>query len=81
MGEDFVLDDGGVLLDENVFDGEGGEFGEEDAAEGVGCAGVEAGEGEDGEVGGVFVEVDRDVLGRGDGEWLVVLLCSMKGWI
>lgn len=66
VGEDFVLDYGGVVVDEDVFDGEGGDFGEQDAAEGVGDGGVEAGEGEGGVVGGVGVEGDVEVLG-----WLV----------
>lgn len=35
MGEDFILDDGGVVLDVDSLDGERGNFGEEDAAEGV----------------------------------------------
>lgn len=41
MGEDFVLDDGGVVVDEDVFDGKGGDFGEEDAAEGICDGGVD----------------------------------------
>jgi len=36
VGEDFVGYDGGVIEDEDGFDCEGGDFGEEDAAEGVG---------------------------------------------
>jgi hypothetical protein len=40
VGEHFVLDDGRVHVDEDIFDGEGGDFGEEDAAEGVGYAGI-----------------------------------------
>ena len=64
VGEDLVLDDGGVVVDEDVFDGEGGDLGEQDAAEGVcdGC--VEAGEGEGGVVRGVGVEGDVEVLGE-----------------
>lgn len=27
VGEDFVLDDGSVVVDEDVFDGKGGDFG------------------------------------------------------
>lgn len=53
MGEHFVLDDGCVLGDEDIFDGEGGDFGEEDAAECVGDRGIDANEGE----GEVEVEV------------------------
>lgn len=48
MGENFVLDDGGVVVDEDVFDSEGRDFGEEDAAEGVGDGGVNIDEGEGG---------------------------------
>jgi len=62
VGENFVLDYRGVVVDEDVFDGEGGDFGEEDAAEGVCDRGVYAGEGEGGVVGGVGVEVDVEVL-------------------
>lgn len=63
MCQDLVLDDGGVLVDEHVFYGERGEFGEEDAAEGVGYGGVDADEGEDGFIGGVGVELDVEALG------------------
>jgi hypothetical protein len=62
VGEYFVLDDGRVLVDEDVFDGERGDLGEEDAAEGVGDGGVEAGEGEFGVVWGVLVELDVEGL-------------------
>jgi hypothetical protein len=62
VGEDLVLDDGGVVVDEDVFDGKGGDFGEQDAAEGVCDRGVEAGEGEGGVVRGVGVEGDVEVL-------------------
>jgi hypothetical protein len=36
VGEHFVVDDGGVIFDVDVFYGCGGDFGDEDAAEGVG---------------------------------------------
>lgn len=52
------------MVDEDVFDGEGGDFGEEDAAEGVGDGGVDADEGE-GEVERFLgVELDLEVLHR-----------------
>jgi hypothetical protein len=63
VGEDLVLDDGGVVVDEDVFDGEGGDLGEKDAAESVCDGGVEAGEGEGGVVWRVGVEGDVEVLG------------------
>lgn len=65
MGEDFVLDDGGVVVDEDVFDGEGGDFGQKNAAEGVGEGGVDTDKGEGGVVGGVLVELDLEVLVEG----------------
>jgi hypothetical protein len=64
MREHFVLDDGGVLVDEDVFDGESRDLGEENAAEGVGNRGVNAGERELGIVGLVRVEFDVEVLVR-----------------
>lgn len=63
VGEHFVLDDGGVLVDEDIFNGKGGDFGEQDAAEGVCDRGVYAREGEGGVVGcGAGVELDVEVL-------------------
>ena len=35
LGEHFVGNDRGVVIDVDLFDGEGGYFGKEDAAEGV----------------------------------------------
>lgn len=63
MREDFVLDDGGVVVHEDVFDGEGGNFGEENAAEGIGDGGVDAYEGEGGVVGVEFVKLHSKILG------------------
>ena len=62
MGKHFVLDDGRVLVDEDIFDGERGDFGKEDAAESVRYGGIEAGEGKFGVVGGVLVELDIECL-------------------
>ena len=42
MGEHFVLDYGGVVVDEDLFDGEGRNLGEEDAAECIGYGSVDA---------------------------------------
>lgn len=64
MGKDFVLDDGGILVDEDILNGEGRYFGEQDSAEGVGDGGVDGDEGEGRVVGGVSVEVDVEVLGE-----------------
>ena len=50
-------------MDEDVFDCEGGDFGYEDPAEGVGYRGVEGEEGKCGFVGGVLVELDCEFLG------------------
>lgn len=62
MREYFVLDYGRVLVNEDVFNGEGGDLGEENAAEGVGYGGVDADEGEGGVVGCVGVELDAKTL-------------------
>ena len=51
-------------MDEDVFDCEGGDFGDEDPAEGVGYGGVEGKEGECGFVGGVLVELHCEILGK-----------------
>lgn len=58
------MDDGGVVLDVDVLDGEGGDLGEENAAEGVGEGGIDADEGEGREELVVLVEVD----GKGGAE-------------
>lgn len=64
MGEDFVGDDGGVVEDEGAFDGQGGDFGEENPAECIGYGGVDADEGEDGFIGGVLVDLDGESLAK-----------------
>lgn len=64
MRQDFILDYGGVGLDVNCFDGEGGDLGEEDAAEGVGNGGIHMDEVEFGEEGGIAVEFDSEGLRR-----------------
>ena len=53
-------------MDEDVFDCEGGDFGDEDSAEGVGYGGVEGEEGEGGFVGEVLVELNCEILGEED---------------
>lgn len=62
MGENFILNDWGVVLDEDVFDGEGGYVGDYDVVEGVGDGGVDVDEGEGGFVGVVLVEFDWEVV-------------------
>jgi hypothetical protein len=56
------LDDAGVFEHEHVFDGEGRDFGQEDAAEGVRDAGVDADEREAGVVLLVLVELDAELV-------------------
>jgi len=56
------LDDGCVLVDEDVFYGERRDFGEENAAEGVCDRSVDTSEGELGVVGDKFVEGDVEIL-------------------
>lgn len=58
MGEDFVLDDGGVVPYVDGLDGDGGDLGDEYAAEGIRNGGVYADEGEATVVLFVFVELD-----------------------
>lgn len=69
VGEHFVLDYRGVVVDEDVFDGDGGDFGEEDAAEGVGEGSVDADKGEGGVEGCVLVELNVEVLLGGKSEF------------
>lgn len=70
MRQDFVLDYGGVSLDVNSFDGERGDLGKEDTAEGIGDRGIDVDEVEFGEEGGVAVEFDTEGLGGGvSGVW------------
>lgn len=58
MREDFILDYRGVVMYEDVFDGDGGDFGEEDTAEGVGDGGVDSDEGEGRVEGFILVKLD-----------------------
>jgi hypothetical protein len=62
VGEHFVLNDGGVLVDEDVFDCKRGDLGEEDSPESVCNGGVEAGEGEGSVMGLVCVKLYIEVL-------------------
>ena len=58
------MDYRGVLYDEDGFDGEGGDLGEQNSAEGIGDRGVDVDEREGGIEGGVGVEADLEVLER-----------------
>lgn len=63
MSEHFILDDRSVLVDENIFDSEGSDLGEKNAAKRVCDRGVYAGERKGGVVGcGAGVELDVEVL-------------------
>jgi hypothetical protein len=63
VGEHLVLNNGCVLVDEDVFYGEGRDFGEENAAKSVGNRGVDTSEREFSVIGGVLVEANVEVLG------------------
>lgn len=65
VGEDLILDHGGVVVDVDGLDGEGGDLGDEDAAEGVGDGGVDANEGKGRLGGGQVVELDAEVVLEG----------------
>lgn len=60
--ENLILDDRGVVVDENVFDGDAGHLGHENTTEGVGNGGVDSDEREGGFETLVAVEVDLEIL-------------------
>lgn len=62
MGEDFIGDDRGVVVDVDLLDGQGGYFSKEDSSEGIGYACVYAGEGECRFERLVLVELDSKSL-------------------
>lgn len=62
VGEYLVLDDRGVLVDEDIFDGESGNLSEKNSSEGVCDCSVYAGEREGSIVRGMGVEFDVEVL-------------------
>lgn len=64
MGENLVLNDGCVILNIYVFDGEGWDLGKEDAAEGIGDGGVYADQGE--RCVGRLVLVELDLEARAE---------------
>ena len=77
VGEDLILDDGRVVRDEDILNGEGGDLGEEDASEGVGERGVDADEREGGEKRVVLVELDIEARPEPlNGE-----LCVFSGYV
>lgn len=62
MRQYFILDDRGVCLNIDRFDSEGGDFSEEDTAEGIGNGGVDVDEVEFSREGCVAVEFDSEDL-------------------
>lgn len=64
VGEDLVLDDGGVVLYVDILYGDGRDLCDEDAAEGVGDGGVDTNEGEGSLMLGVVVKLDAEVGGE-----------------
>ena len=60
LGEELIMEDGGVFDDADEVGGEGGDFGEEDPAEGVGEADVAVVEDELDFVGGEFQDLATD---------------------
>ena len=71
MSQNFVLDDGGVIVYKDGLDSKGRNFGNKDATECIGDGGVDADEGEGGIERFVFVVFDSEILGAGN--------ISMKG--
>ncbi len=64
------------MVDEDVFNGERGNFSKENAAESVCNAGVNANEGKDSVVRFVLVELDVEVLGGASAG----TLCKWRAW-
>jgi len=80
VAEDLVLDDGGVVVHEDIFDGYSRDFGQHDTTVCVCDRGVDADEREDRVVLVILVEVDLEFLGDGqrdaqrDSRWSMVYL-------
>jgi hypothetical protein len=62
MGEELVVDDGGVVVYVDIFDGEGWDFGDENATKGICNRGIDSYQGKAGLERIVFVELDFEVL-------------------
>lgn len=60
--ENLILNDRGVVVDEDVFDGDAGHLSHENATEGIGNGGVDSDEREGGFESLVAVEVDLEIL-------------------
>jgi hypothetical protein len=65
VAQHLVLDHARVVVDPDVLDGEGGDLGDHDAAEGVGDGGVEPDEAEGGVMLAVLVEDDAELVPEG----------------
>lgn len=61
VAQDLILDDGRVVVNPHVLNGQRGDFGDQDAAEGVGDGGVDADQREGGVVLAVLVEDDTEL--------------------
>lgn len=64
VGENFILNHGGVVLYIDVLNSEGRDLSDEDAAEGVGNGCVDADKGEGGEVRVVVMEVNIEAVAK-----------------
>lgn len=62
MRKHFIGQDGGVVRDEDLLDGKGRDFGDEDAADGICEGGINADDGKGCIVGQILVEFDLKVL-------------------
>lgn len=66
MGEDFVLDYGGVVVHEDIFNGDSGDLSEKYASECVGDGGIDADEREGSMEGVILVELDLERLRKNE---------------
>lgn len=62
MCEDLILNNRGVIIHKDEFDGNGRYFGNEDAAKCISNGGIETNEREGGIEGFVFMELDSEIL-------------------
>ena len=74
--KDLVLDDGCIVVDKDMLDGEVGQLGKHDATVGIGDGSVYAYEGKDRVVRVIFVKVDLEFVSE-----LIKIPCLVFVWI
>lgn len=76
MAKNLILDDGGVVIHPYVLDGQRGDLGNQDAAEGVGDGGVDADQREGGIVLTILVEDDAKLVAE-----CIQIPCMVFTWV